>query len=131
MRLNAGPSLDQLRATLSAKVDAEAETCRQRFITPGAGQAMEYQATAAEAEAFLAATNPEAMTWPWLEAERLVAGDTMTLLEVAQLAVTLRDSWTYVGSTIKALRRGAKVAIAAANTPSAIRDAARVTWPTP
>lgn len=135
MRLSGGPTLAELRAQMLAKVDAEAEATRQKFITPGAGQAMEYQATEVEAVAYMAAydavAGPPAGPWPWLAAEQAASPPGTTLLDVAQLVLSLRDQWVAMGSTIKALRRAAKVAIEAADTPAAIRAAAVVEWPTP
>lgn len=136
MRFDLGPTLAELRAQMAAKVDAEAEAARLRFITPGSGQAMEYQATEAEAEAYLAASAapggiPVGATWPWLEAERVARGGAPTLLALAEEIIALRDAWVVAGSQIKTLRRAAKIAIEAATTPTAIRAAANVTWPTP
>lgn len=135
MRLSGGPTLEQLRAQMAAQVDAEAEVARLRFITPGAGQALEYQATEVEATAYVAAheaaAGPPAGAWPWLEAEQAASAPGTTLLDVAQLVLSLRDQWVATGSTIKALRRAAKVAIEAATTPQAIRAAALVEWPRP
>jgi len=136
MRLDLGPTLDELRAQMSARVDAEAEAARQRWITPGAGQAMEYQATQAEADAYLAAHAspggvPAGAAWPWLTAEQEARGPGMTLLELAQEVAALRNAWVVAGSQIKALRRAAKIAIQAATTPAEIRAAAQVNWPLP
>jgi predicted RNA-binding Zn ribbon-like protein len=41
------------KASAAAEVDADAEAARLRFITPGAGQSLEYAATEAEARAFV------------------------------------------------------------------------------
>lgn len=136
MRFDLGPSLPELRAQMASRIDAEAEAARHRWITPGAGQAMEYQATQAEADAYLAAHAspggvPTASAWPWLAAEQAARGSGVTLLELAEEVIALRDAWVTAGSQIKALRRAAKIAIGAATTPAEIRAAAQVNWPLP
>lgn len=128
MRLDLGPSLAALKATLAAQIDHDAEAARQRFITPGAGQAMEYQATEAEARRYL--IDPSG-TFPFLAAEVQAQGSPATFASVAAEVVALADAWAAIGSEIKRLRRAAKLAVEAAPTASAARQAAQVTWPAP
>ena len=131
MRINAGPSLAQLKAQLIEQVDREAEAARLRFVTPGAGQALEYQATEAEARAYLADPSPGGKPWPWLEAERAAQGGTPTLAAIAAEVAAQADAWVAVGSAIKQLRRAAKLAIEGATTVAGSRAASSVTWPAP
>ena len=128
MRLDLGPSLAALKAQLAVQIDQEAEAARQRFITPGAGQALEYQATEAEARRHL--IDPSG-TVPCLAAEVQAQGAPTTLASVAAEVVALADAWAAIGSEIKRLRRVAKLAVEAAPTPAEARQAAQVTWPAP
>lgn len=114
-------------------IDVQAETARLRFITGGAGQSLEYAATEAEARAFVAAGGVGAAEdFPWLEAERQAMGGTATLAEIAATTVGLADAWKAIGSTIKQLRRGAKIAVEASTTIAAVRAASEsISWPTP
>lgn len=135
MRLDLGPSLAALKEQLMACVDAGAEAARLRFITPGAGQALEYQATEREARAWLSAEAPQIDDYPFLKAEVLAVqaatGMTPDPTAVAADVVSQADAWQAVGSEIKRLRRAAKLAIEAAVDAPAARAAAQVTWPAP
>lgn len=135
MRLDLGPDFATLKAQLLRQVDAEAEIARQRYVTPGAGQALEYQATEAEARAYLAAVNPTAADYPFVvaEAEAIAAatGTAPPLAAVAQDIIAQASAWAAIGSAIKTLRRTAKLRIEAATTPAEARAAAIVVWPAP
>jgi hypothetical protein len=150
MQFDLGPDLPALKTKLSVKVDQDAEAARLAFITGGSGQAMEYEATEREARAYVAAyaaaqaaaPTPEefvdpyvAALYPFIEAERqAVYGATGTLPDAfptAQVVVAEANGWSYVGASIKAKRRGAKMAIAAATTVGEAHAAAAVVWPTP
>jgi hypothetical protein len=122
-----GESLAEVRAGALAEIDAGAEVARGAFITRGAGQAMEYLATEAEARAFDAgAPGP----FPFLEAERDALGGTVTLAQVSAAVVAQANAWAVVGSTIKRVRRGAKMRVEAATTVEEIAVAlADVEWP--
>lgn len=133
MRIDLGPSLDALKVSLCAQVDAEAEAARLRWITPGAGQAMEYQATYDEAHRYTLTPAEEraAQRWPWLEAEANVSRPARELSVVAQEVLYLQGLWVEIGARIKELRRAAKVAVMAARTVPEARQAAQVRWPLP
>jgi hypothetical protein len=136
MRADLGPQLPALKTQLLAQVDAAAEAARQRFLTPGAGQALEYQATETEAHDYAAAGYPtfDAALWPFLAAELAAlaeAGQPSTAEAVADQVLAQSTAWRAVGAAIKQLRRTAKLAIAAAETATAARAAAVVTWPQP
>lgn len=128
--------IGKFRAGARARVDASAEQARLAFITPGSGQALEYQATQAEALAVLAAgVEPSAASAPWLAAERdaMAAVEvTVTLLEVAGQVVALQAQWVQAGAAIKRIRRKAKMLIGAAGTPAEIEAIrAALVWPAP
>ena len=131
-----GRRLEPLRQAAAARVDAEAERARLGFITGGAGQALEYDATRREAEAATAASDPlDAKDWPMLEAERRALADSgaanPSLRDVvAEIAAQLA-AWTAAGAEIKRLRRTAKLKIERAATPEAIARAATIGWPKP
>jgi hypothetical protein len=133
MRLDLGPSLEAVKAAAIIAVDEAAEVARLQFITPGAGQAMEYQSGEAEARAYLADSSPDPANYPFLVAElnALVAtGGTPTLAEVAAEVDAQAAAWRAVGSYIKELRRTAKMQIDAANSVAAVRAAQQIAWPT-
>jgi hypothetical protein len=139
MRFDLGPGLAELKLQLQTQVDAEAEAARLRYLTPGSGQALEYQATEADARSFtaahLAGANPDIGAYPFLLAEadaiEAATGAAPDAVEVATSVIAQADAWVAAGAEIKRLRRGAKLAIEAAVTPTAARAAAQVTWPHP
>lgn len=126
--------LEAVRAWAVARIDREAEAARMRFLTAGSGQALEYERT--RAEAALAATLPDeqltAAAFPWLEAERVAmasAGVAVTLRDVEQAVNAQSGDWNAVGSSIKALRRGAKLRVDAATEVAQIRAIFPIAWP--
>lgn len=137
MRLTATKPVAALRLAASARVDAEAEAARLQFLTGGAGQALEYQATEAEARALLmAGGTPDPADYPFVQAEVaaiLAATGVVVTIESAAAAVVVEaDGWKAVGSAIKELRRSAKMRIEAAASPAAIEAAATgIPWPVP
>jgi hypothetical protein len=135
MRLDLGPSLDAIKAELSIRIDTQAEVARLHFITAGAGQALEYQASEAEAERFLATDGPDIADFPFLRAE-LDAQEAATGVRpdealVAEQIITQAARWRVAGAEIKRLRRAAKLAVAAASTVIEARAAAEISWPQP
>lgn len=130
------PAIETIRADATRRIDAAAEAARLSFITRGAGQALEYAATEAEARAAVAAADPlDANDYPWLTAELnalTAVGVTTTLRGVAESVVAQADGWKAVGAQIKELRRAAKMAIAAETDPVQIESIVRgVSWPAP
>lgn len=114
---------DPVRNSLFAKIDADAEAARARFITPGSGQAMTYLAKQTEAAAYLA--NPAAST-PFLTAEAAATGTTVAAL--AAVVDGNATAWLAVGAKIEAARRGAKMAVAAATNIAVMHAASQVDW---
>lgn len=130
------PPLEGIKAGLKARLDIDAETERLKYITPGAGQAMEYQQAAAEAEALLTAVDvdpghdPDPAQYPMLAASIGIDGD--TLVDVATTVATMHGQWRAIGSSIRAARLAGKAAIDAAETAEAARAAFdAVEWPEP
>ncbi|MEX2480188.1 MAG: hypothetical protein WD928_04935 [Gammaproteobacteria bacterium] len=123
MKVNPDPPLDDYKAAMLARVDAEAEAFRHRFITPGAGQAMVYLVKEAEARALQA--NPSAVV-PHVAAEASARG--IPAADVAQLVIDTADNWRGLSAAIEGQRQGAKIAIEAAATIADVRAAADVDW---
>lgn len=131
---DAAHSLATLKASLKARLDADAEAERLRYITAGAGQAMEYQQAAAEADLLLTAVaadpeiEPDPLQYPMLAASVGIDGD--TLVDVATTVATMHGQWRVIGSAIRAARRAGKEAIDAAPTAEAAQAAFdAVEWP--
>jgi hypothetical protein len=129
LRRRWGDDLAQVRAGALAEIDAAAEVARGAFITRGAGQAMEYLATEAEARAFNAgAPGP----FPFLAAERDALGNGVTLAQVAAEVLAQAGAWQVVGAAIKRTRRAGKLAVEAAATVEEVAAAlAAIEWPQP
>lgn len=123
--------LARFKEQRKAAIDAEAERQRLRWITPGAGQAMEYQQSATEAAAYFAAGHsepPAAGTYPMLEASVGIDGE--TLADVASTVLAMHGQWQVIGSAIRGARLAAKQAIDIAATV-AEAEAVRAIWPNP
>ncbi len=126
----AQPTLNVIKALLRTAIDAAAETERLKYITPGAGQAMTYQAKAAEAKAFLAAEEPQAADFPLLSAEVGITAD--SLAGVAQIVAGAYSQWQVIGAAIEATRLGGKASIEGAADAEAAQAAFEaVNWPAP
>lgn len=110
-------------------IDAEAERQRLRWITPGAGQAMTYQAKVDEARA-LAVDGEEAdpAHYPMLSAEIGITG--ATLQEVAGVVIGAYQQWQAIGAAIEAARLGGKRAVDLAESVEDVA-AVTITWPDP
>lgn len=119
--------LPALKVALSAQIDAAAEAVRARYITPGSGQAMTYQAKATEAERLAADPAPDAATYPLLSAEIGVTGD--TLADVGAVVRAAHAQWQIMGGAIERARLAGKAAVMAAGDEAGARAAAEVVWP--
>lgn len=122
----AGPEVDlgELKLALKLTVDIAAELERQKYITPGSGQAMTYQAKASEALRY-AETDGEGM-YPFLSQEVGITGD--TLADVAAVVLAMHNQWQAIGSEIEQARLSAKAQIDAAPDGTAARAVVPV-WP--
>ena len=116
-------SVEELRASTLRKIDAEAEAVRSRYVTPGSGQALVYQAKQQEAEAMLngLATEP-----PHIMAEAAARG--LQPIDLARQIVAASSKWLRVSPRIEAIRTAAKGAVKTARTAAEIRAAGEVDW---
>ena len=119
--------LGEIKTRLKAEVDKAAEVERLKYITPGTGQAMTYQQKVAEAQGYIAATNPKLTDYPLLASE--VGITAPTLSEVAETVLVAYRQWQQIGAMIEAIRLGAKRDIdAAGNANEAHAVVNGVTW---
>ncbi|NDY56766.1 hypothetical protein G3N56_08415 [Desulfovibrio sulfodismutans] len=120
----ASESLETAKAAACAAIDAEAERRRLMVLTPGQGQAMEYQHTAEEAARAVAAPDPlDPAAYPFLAAEQealLATIGEVGLRDVAVAVLTDRAAWMAYGAAIKAVRRRAKLQIREAADVAAV-----------
>ncbi len=142
-RAPALPTVDlaALKASLKAQVDAAAEALRLTLITPGSGQAMEYQEAYAEAVQVDAAAKAgqavDGAGFPMLTASIGYDVDPQTKLPSvdvvgeARAVLAAYDAYQRAGAAIRAARLKAKAAIDAAASVDAARAAfAAIAWPT-
>ena len=110
------PTYEEVQADAIQQIDATAERTRHRYITPGSGQALEYEQAFREAVDFQAAGYPEAdlADYPMLQAEAQATGRTGTV--VCDEVLTLHAQWVAVGAAIRRERRAGKEAVRAAAT---------------
>ncbi|MCU6454357.1 hypothetical protein LPN01_09720 [Sphingomonas sp. A2-49] len=115
--------LDIVRAASAARIDAEAEAIRQRFITALPGQIGAYLLKANAARRWLA--DNSAPTW-MLQPE---ATSRRMSLEALCAEVLQREAdWERAAGAIEGLRLGAKDAVEVADSIGAIVIAATVDW---
>jgi hypothetical protein len=126
------------RDFLCTRVDAQAEALRLAVLSPGAGQALEYQEAQAQARAALAGPPAEAtpVRYAMLAASIGIDRDPQSGalaadgLGVARAVVAAYGAWLEVGAAIRGARLAGKAAIAAAPTlPEAEAAYAAVAWP--
>lgn len=126
--------LEAVKTAACAAIDAEAERRRMLALTPGAGQALEYQYTAEEAARAVAAPEPLAQSaYPFLAAEQTALRATIGEVPLRDVAVAVladRAAWMAYGAAIKAVRRQAKLLVRAAADPAAVAGVvAGIAWP--
>jgi hypothetical protein len=133
----AAPTVDlaTLKMQLKARIDAAAEAARLRVITPGSGQAMEYQEAYAEAvqvDAALKASASatfDATAYPMLAAsvgfdvDPQTGKPTIDVAGEARAVLAAYDAYQRVGAAIRAVRLRGKAAIEAAVDADAAQDA--------
>lgn len=125
--------LDKLRQHAIERIDADAERARLRFISPGAGQMLEYQQTEMDAQGFLD-SGGDIENYPFLKAEVDALDEAHGPANdqaVAQGIINQAQAWRQIGAEIKRLRRAAKMAVTNAATASEITNAANISWPEP
>jgi len=120
--------LVEVKDRLFRQIDGEAEQCRLKYITAGAGQAMTYQRKFEQAERFISDSAPVPQNYPLLAASVGIEGD--DLYQVAQLVLNMSAMWEAVAGQIETARLGAKALVATSET---ITDAeavvAGIAWP--
>ncbi|MCJ2102466.1 hypothetical protein [Methylobacterium sp. E-046] len=135
-------ALPRLKADLKAQIDARAEALRLTLITPGSGQAMEYQEAYAEAVQVDAAVkaNPGATfdppAYPMLAAslgyddDPLTGGPTTDIAGEARAVLAAYDSYQRAGAAIRGARLAAKAAVEAeTDTRGAQAVLGGIVWP--
>lgn len=126
------------KEAFKARIDADAETARLQFITPGSGMALTYQEKFAQAQAVaqigadaadaLAAQEREAQ-FPTLSAS--VGIEAGTLYECAQLVLARYAVFAQASLAIERSRLAGKAAVSSAQDLTAVRAAYEaITWPT-
>lgn len=132
-------ALDTMRSEYKSRVDADAESCRLTYITPGDGMAMTYQEKFAQAQAVAAmgAAAADALTqaeretqFPTLSAS--VGIEAPTLSECADLVLAKYAAFAQLSLVIERTRLQGKAAISAASDGAAVVAAYEaLSWPTP
>lgn len=120
--------LAQMRTDASTRVDTAAETARLKYITPGTGQALTYQAKADEIRRYDADTNPVKADYPFLAAEIGITGPSLTAVaDVVREAMAL---WDQKGGEIERTRLKAKADISKATKADDIEGiVSAIEWP--
>lgn len=112
--------LTQRRAEAARLADGTAETARLRYITPGDGMAMVYEAKRREAEAFSEAAYDADLS-PLIAAEAVRTGETPA--SIAAIWSERANAWQKIAAVIETARFDAKAAIAAAPDEAGIAAA--------
>lgn len=128
-----------VKSELTRRVDADAESVRMRYLTPGSGMAMVYQEKFAQAQAVnaMGETAANAMSqidreaqFPTLSASVFL--EAPSLWGCAQLVLGKYAAFAAFSLVIERSRLTAKAQIAAASTVQSVRDAYEaIAWPTP
>ena len=126
MKLSLSKNLAPLRAQALLDIDAQAETVRGFFITPGSGQALVYDQKRAEAETYMADPAAQHSEIPHLVSEAAMNG--ISLFDQAVDYLTMRQMWLTISPAIEMRRLAAKAAVASAQTPAAIAVAGSIDW---
>lgn len=136
-------ALSEVKGALKSLVDSRAEALRLTLITPGSGQAMEYQEAYAEAVQVDAAIKANASTtfdpaaFPMLAASLGFDLDpetgkaTTDIPGEARAVLAAYDAYQKAGAAIRNVRLKGKAAIdAATDAASATAAAEAIVWPT-
>ncbi|MEW5709845.1 MAG: hypothetical protein AB1830_13220 [Pseudomonadota bacterium] len=126
------PSLDEVRKSALAAIDAAAGRARARYITIAPGQEGTYLLKAADADRYKAAGYPDAQiaSYPWILAKAKAMTPNPGAADyqaAADLIIATRDAWVAKGAAIEEVRERGKAAFAAATDTAGIeaaRDAA-------
>lgn len=116
------------RAAMRQRIDERAEALRDDFITPGSGQALEYDNALREAKAVMALPIEEPISpgrFPFLEADLHVTAfpgagrNVETIREAAAAVLGAHRRWSVAAAAIRAKRLSAKAAVAGAESDEA------------
>lgn len=131
--------ISDLKTRLRAQVVADAESCRQRFITPGSGKAMDYLEKHNQANtihdlgqevATALSESDRRAQFPTLAAS--VGREAPTLWECAQIVIARYEAWATISYDINTAELDGKIAIRDASDAAAARAAYEaITWPSP
>lgn len=126
----AARDLATVKAEAKFRIDEAAEAARLKYITPGSGQALEYQEVAREAANYVIDPDPQPSEYPLLNAS-VQAGEAADMAAAVALVQARDAAWTAIGAQIRQLRIAAKRAVDAATTTTVEQVAAaeQVTWP--
>jgi hypothetical protein len=116
--------LASLRAAAVAEVNQGAGAFRQRFITDIPGQQATYLGKEQEALAWTEGANPD--DFPYLANEAAATGQEIG--DVVALILATATTWRALDAKVEGKRRGAAVAIAAAETEEDVNTAKAVDW---
>jgi hypothetical protein len=106
------PQLNDAKEHAKRTIDEAAEAARARYLTPGSGQALEYEAAHSEAQRFLSGGDG-----PFLMLQADVdAGLAPSLTHAAMLVAGMRQAWEHIGSGIRTIRLSGKAQVSAATT---------------
>ncbi len=123
-------SLEEFRLTACAVIDYNAELERLKYITPGAGQALEYRETQDEALSWQEGGSAE--NYPFLFAEvqavQEALGVEVTVGQVVEEVLNQLGAWKQQGSKIKFLRRSRKLRIQQLDNEEAIMKILDEPW---
>lgn len=125
-RTYGSPDIARHKAEAKARISADAETARWRYITPGSGKAMSYQQVAQEAIRYGATGG--AGSYPFLQA-RVASGRYPDLATAAAATQQIEAQWAAIGSAIDQAEDRAKLAVDAATTLDQISASMQVIWP--
>ncbi|WP_052119851.1 hypothetical protein [Inquilinus limosus] len=135
MRLSLTKDLVPLKEAAIAKIDAEAEIARSRYLTDGVGQTLVYQLKIEEATAVVRADQADISrgAFPVLFAEvGITVPETGVeaddIYAVAQVVLNVRAQWQTAVAGIEGLRLSAKRNITEASTPREIEVACNIAW---
>jgi hypothetical protein len=128
-RVKSERPLDEVKAELIVRVDADAEAVRLKYITGGVGQAMTYQEKKDQALAVLqmgetdanALANNGAVEFPTLSAS--VPLEAPNLYAAAQLVIGKYEQWAALSRVIETTRLAGKKSIIDASDVAAARAA--------
>lgn len=121
-------TLDAEKDAAARAVDDAAEVARHKYLTPGLGQALTYQAKIEEIRRYDQDTNPVKADYPYMSAEIGVTGASLTAVADAVRAAS--NLWQEKSVATERMRLKAKADIAKAETVDRIQAiVSAIEWP--